>query len=142
MKPKKEELGNWLNDITDCGPIRNFMQEDLDALEEGLMIFIGSDNTKRLIEGTSSVDEVKALGIKRIKNYDCDNSHFSVKSINPKLRSFTFEIWHECSNTQIIIYKGDSTVDHIRLMWNELYTALFEFFTSKQKQLNLFDFAA
>ncbi len=140
-KPQGHELSAMLRKIRGYGGNQKYSQKDTDALEECMLIFIGGEKVKTLIEKAKSYKDIEILNINNLKGYDCDRSHFTVQSINPDFKEYSFQIWHDVHNKQIIIYK-DKATDHIRLMADELYEAMYEFFTLREKQQCLLDFAA
>lgn len=169
MKPEANEMGKWLNEIhkTNVYERYTYSELDIEALGECFVLFLGCNNIKERMDEFTDYKEFKKFfnqsvvsmayanleewkislqrglhGRKTITGYGCE-SHFTVNSIDPKFRNYSFEIWHDVHNTQVMINKGDKT-HFIRIMWDNLYQSIYEYYSTKVKleQLNLFNFVA
>lgn len=148
---------------------KEYEQLDIEALEECFKIYLGSFNldsvkngkelhkafhnfsfSTQTIVGETKLEELQRRDKKvlefrnELTGYEASNSYVHVKSIDPKFKDYTFCLWHDSWNSQIIIDK-ESRSEHIRIMWKPLFNAIYDFFSTSESikkeklvQLSLF----
>jgi hypothetical protein len=140
MKPTPENLSKWIYDIKGYGSLQKVHNEnDLEILDEAFKLFLGNYPIEKL-QSQKTKDGFIA-DFKRHGYGYMYKENFYVYSIKEHLRDYGLWIWHDNTNTQIIVERpNDGYINHLfRFERDELYCAIYAFYKKEPKQLNIFD---